>query len=130
VTEVKTKWVMKQSWIRKILGGISLTSALFVFQTCYGTPQDAGLDLLIEGQVTSKLSGLPVEGIKVSVAENSQHRFTDPEGKFSFYTGMLENLTLLFEDVYSVQNGSFKSRDTVLTKYQDKIYLDIELEEK
>ncbi len=26
-------------WIRRILKGLSLTAALFVFQACYGTPQ-------------------------------------------------------------------------------------------
>ena len=28
-----------KKWVRKILKGISLTAALFVFQACYGSPQ-------------------------------------------------------------------------------------------
>src|SRR5690554_6966910 len=83
---------MKRNVIRQIVGGLSLTSAMFVFQACYGTPQDFGLDLLIEGQVKSKTSGLPIKGIKVSVADNMQYTWTNEEGEFSFYTEMLEEL--------------------------------------
>ena len=121
---------MKGNIIRKIIGGLSLTSAMFVFQACYGTPQDFGLDLLIEGQIKSKASGLPIKGIKVSVADNMQYETTDEEGKFSFYTEMLEGLTLQFQDIDSTQNGVFTARDTVITDLSEKIYLDIALEEK
>jgi hypothetical protein len=38
---------IKQNWRRKLLGGLSLTSALFIFQACYGTPHDMGLDIFI-----------------------------------------------------------------------------------
>ena len=121
---------MKQNWIRIIVGGLSLTSAMFVFQACYGTPQDFGLDLLIEGQVKAKSSGLPIKGIKVSVSNNMQYTITDDEGKFSFYTEMLEGLTLKFHDIDSTQNGLFRDKDTVLTGLREKISLNIILEEK
>jgi hypothetical protein len=121
---------MKKNLIRKIAGGLSLTSALFIFQACYGTPQDLGLDLLINGQVRSKASGLPIKGIKVSVVENVQYEMTDQEGKFSFYTEMLERLTLQFQDVDSIQNGRYKDKDTILTDLNKTVYLDIALEEK
>ncbi|NJK85038.1 MAG: hypothetical protein HC906_02750 [Bacteroidales bacterium] len=121
---------MKKNLIRKIIGGLSLTSAMFVFQACYGTPQDIGLDLLIEGQVKSKASGLPIKGIKVTVAENLQYEYTNEEGKFSFYTEMLEGLTLQFQDIDSTQNGLYIGKDTVLTDLSKNIYLDIALEEK
>lgn len=29
-----------RNWVRILLGGFSMTSALFVFQACYGSPQD------------------------------------------------------------------------------------------
>jgi len=121
---------MKQNWIRKIVGGLSLTSAMFVFQACYGTPQDFGLDLLIEGQVKAKTSGLPIKGIKVSVADNMQYEITDEEGKFSFYTEMLEGLTLQFQDIDSIQNGLYYDKDTILTELSEKVSLDVTLEEK
>jgi hypothetical protein len=121
---------MKQNWIRKIIGGLSLTSALFVFQACYGTPQDLKFDLLIEGRVKAMNSGLPIKGIRVSVADNMQYQITDEEGKFSFYTEMLEGLTLQFRDIDLIQNGLFYDKDTVLTKLSEKVSLDITLEEK
>ena len=121
---------MKRNWIRKIIGGLSFTSALFVFQACYGTPQDFGFDLLIEGQVKSQTSGLPIKGIKVSIADNIQYEITNENGQFSFYTEMLDGLTLQFQDIDSIQNGLYFNKDTVLTEISEKVYLDIMLEEK
>ena len=121
---------MKRNWTRNIIGGLSFTSAMFIFQACYGTPQDFGYDLLVEGQVKSETSGLPIKGIKVTVTDNMQYELTDEDGKFSFYTEMLEGLTLQFQDIDSVQNGLYIDKDTVLTDLNEKIYLDIALEEK
>jgi hypothetical protein len=121
---------MKRQWIRNILGGLTFTTALFVFQACYGTPQDFGFDLLVEGQVKSMNTGLPIKGIKVSVADNMQYEITDKEGCFSFYTELMEILTLHFEDIDSVQNGAYVSKDTVLNNTNEPVYLEINLEEK
>jgi putative lipoprotein (rSAM/lipoprotein system) len=121
---------MKRNVIRKIVGGLSLTSAMFVFQACYGTPQDFGQDFLVEGQVKSKTSGLPIKGIKVIVANNMQYELTDEEGKFSLYTEKIERLTLQFQDIDANQNGLYNEKDTVLTPLGEKVYLNIDLEEK
>ena len=121
---------MKRNWIRRIIGGLSFTSAMFVFQACYGTPQDFGLDLFIEGQVKSKISGLPIKGIKVKVADNLQYEITDENGRFSFYTERLESLMLKFEDVDATQNGLYMNKDTVLTSIPQKVFLDILMVEK
>ncbi|GAB1450116.1 hypothetical protein MASR2M47_01720 [Draconibacterium sp.] len=122
---------MKTNWTRKIIGGLSFTSAMFIFQACYGTPQDFVPDLFIDGQVLAKTSGLPIKGIKVSVAENLQYLTTDENGKFSFYTKMLEKLTLKFEDVDSEQNGLYLNKDTVLNNLSsDEVILKMILEEK
>lgn len=121
---------MKRNWTRTLLAGISLTSAMFIFQACYGTPQDFGPDVLIEGQVKSKTSGLPIKGIKVSVEYNSQYEFTDENGSFSFYTELIKDLKLQFTDIDSTQNGLYINKDTVLNDSSTKVYLDILLEEK
>lgn len=121
---------MKRNLIRKIVGGLSFTSALFVFQACYGTLQDFGMDVLIEGHVKSKTSEIPIEGIKVSVVENMQYEITNENGEFSFYTEILPNLTLQFSDIDSIQNGFYSSKDTVLVEPTEKVYLDIRLEDK
>ena len=44
--------------IRKILKGLSLTAALFVFQACYGTPQ-AGNSGYTEEEETTKVAEVP-----------------------------------------------------------------------
>jgi putative lipoprotein (rSAM/lipoprotein system) len=121
---------MKQNWRRKLLRGLSLTSALFVFQACYGTPHDFGLDIFIEGQVKSLMTDRPIEGIKVSIADKMQYEYTNEEGKFSLYTEIADSYKIKFEDIDSIQNGIFVDRDTLLTNINEKVFLDIVLEEK
>ena len=122
---------MNSHILRKILGGLSFASALFMFQACYGTPQDMQADILIEGQVKSAVTGNPIMGIKVSeVNDASRFQNTSSDGKFSFYSRALENIIIHFEDIDSTENGSYLSKDTVLTNINDHIYLDIALEEK
>jgi hypothetical protein len=121
---------MKRNWRRKILGGLSLTSALFIFQACYGTPQDMGLDILIEGQVRSGKTHNPAKGIKVSVTDKVQYQLTDQDGKFSLYTETADKYNIRFEDIDAAQNGSFVAKDTLLTKIDKTVYLNIALEEK
>ena len=123
---------MKKDWKRKIYGGLCLTSIAFVFQACYGTPQDFGNDLLLTGQVNSKKTGLPVKGIKVSVVDGIQYVPTDDAGKFSFYIGNTGSFRLKFEDTDADLNGSFQSKDTLVTTNKDveEINLTIQLEEK
>ena len=37
-------------WLRNLLKGLSLTTALFVFQACYGTPAAIQEDYLLENE--------------------------------------------------------------------------------
>jgi hypothetical protein len=128
---------MKRDWKRKIIGGLCLTSIAFVFQACYGTPQDIGQDLLVEGQVTSKTTGLPIKGIKVSVDERVQYANTDENGKFSLYMDKLQHAKIKFTDVDSTQNIWFSNKDTLITisdsvlrSKQPKVYFNIKLDNK
>lgn len=120
---------MKTNWIRTIIGGLSFTSALFIFQACYGTPQDFEPDLLLEGQVKSQRTGLPIKGIKVSVPDVSQYEFTDEDGRFSLYTWMNESLTVRFEDVDLTENGLYLPKDTLIKNIEGNITLQISLAE-
>lgn len=112
------------------MGGLSLTSALFIFQACYGTPNDMGLDIFIEGKVTSLTTSLPVKGIRVSVEGKLQYEITDAEGKFSLYTEAEDSYKIKCEDIDAEQNGSFYEKDTFLTGINKKVYLNIALQEK
>jgi putative lipoprotein (rSAM/lipoprotein system) len=121
---------MKQNWKRKLLGGLSITSALFIFQACYGTPQDIGLDIFIQGKVISQKTSLPVKGIRVSVEDKLQYIVTDTDGKFSFYTETAPNYKIKFEDIDTSENGNFIGKDTVLNSIDKRVYLNIVLQEK
>lgn len=121
---------MKPNWFRNMIAGLSFTSALFIFQSCYGTPQDFLPDVKIEGKVISKTSGNPIEGVKVSVARSSQYEHTDAGGRFSFYTEASDLLTIRFEDIDNEENGLFADRDTVLQDVWEPVYMDIEMVEK
>jgi len=78
-------------------------------------PQDMLDDLFIEGRVTAESTGLPVEGIKVTVREYGRYDYTNSEGFYSIYTDLADLVTLRFDDVDLEENGSFARKDTVLS---------------
>ena len=121
---------MKRNIFRVLLRSISFTTALFIFQACYGSPQDFGLDLHVDGKVLAKSSGLPIKGIRVSVLNNVQYVFTDEQGRFSLYTEKNDKITLAFEDIDAGENGRFIKKDTTLTTPPDRISFNIILEEQ
>ncbi len=120
---------MKRNLARSIIGGLSFTSALFIFQACYGTPQDMMADYKVEGRVLSASTGLPIEGIKVSAHETGNVSNTNSQGKFLFYVPYLEQMNLLFEDTDGTANGSFASSDTALIHVNHPVYVEMSLEE-
>jgi hypothetical protein len=120
---------MKRNWKKGIIGGFSFATALFIFQCCYGTPQDLGMDLLVQGQVKSKKTGQPIQGIKVSNSDGSQYVFTSETGNFDFYTPFEYQFTLKFQDVDAMENGSYTEFDTLVTDPGESLYLEIELDE-
>lgn len=122
--------IMKRSWRRGLLGGFSFAGALFIFQCCYGMPQDLERDLLVEGQVKSKKTGQPIKGIQVSLLDESQSVFTDGEGKFDLYMGYADRFEMWFRDIDGGENGAYLDRDTLVENTGDKVYVEIELEEK
>lgn len=119
---------IKRNVLRSLIGVFCFTTALFVFQACYGTPQDFGQDILIEGQVVSKASGDPIEGISIKLSETLQETLSDNEGKFSIYTVTASNYKLSFKDIDQEANGTFSKLDTTLTAIDEKIFLNIQLE--
>jgi hypothetical protein len=86
--------------------------------------------MLVEGQVKSKTSGQPIEGIKVSDAETGQYLLTGSEGEFSFYTELRENPAFRFEDIDSAENGHYLNKDTIIRNASGMVYLNVFLEEK
>lgn len=116
--------------MRAIFGTLSFSSSLFVFQACYGVPQDYGLEVSIQGLVKSKETNLPIQGIKVSVENRPQYEFTDNKGKFNIYTSRDASYKVKFEDVDSNENGSYISKDTIIEINYYDAYLDVWLDAK
>lgn len=118
---------MKKPMFRNLLAGISFTTAFFVFQACYGPPQDIYQDVYIHGKVVSEDTGEPVEGIRVSIPGQSQYIFTDSEGTFSLYTVQASSYELQFEDIDGDSNGNFANKDTLLENADSDIFVDVSL---
>jgi len=119
---------MKYSIKKKLIGGLSLTTALFVFQACYGTPQDFTDGDEIHGVVLDKITMEPIKGIQVVLNEDVD--ITNSEGKFWFYTELDSTYTLSFVDKDSVINKEYKNFDTTFTQANGTTQLQVLLEEK
>jgi hypothetical protein len=120
----------KRKILRKVYGALSLTSALFVFQACYGTYRDVGMDVRIQGVVKSKTTGNTIAGIKVSLENHPQYDFTQSNGEFSIYTSRDSVYNLKFEDVDSTQNGKFSTKDTVIRIIDGSTFVNVHLDVK
>jgi len=120
---------MNRKLIRNIVGGLSFTSALFIFQACYGIPQDMLDDIFIEGRVISKSTHQPVEGIRVKSDKFEHYGITDSMGEFSFYTPWIDSLKLFIDDTDPGSDGSYASKDTTLLDPEHHLFLNIVLEE-
>lgn len=119
---------MAKRWIRNIIGGLSLTSALFIFQACYGTMQDYGYDVQVSGKITSKKTGLPIEGIKVSVKDDIQYDYTSDDGSFHMYIAKQDTIQFYIQDI--AEQKTYTDRDTIIINPDKSISLNIKLEEQ
>ena len=115
---------------RGILSTLSFSSALFVFQACYGTPRDMESDLFIEGQVKAKKTELPVQGIKVAVQDLPHYQYTDVNGLFKIYLPNSAEYKLRFEDVDAGLNGTFLPLDSTVRTINGRLFLNVKLDEK
>ena len=124
-------WLQQKSrFFSNLLRFTGLTTVLFVFQACYGTPQDFGNDVLIEGTVLSADNQTPLQDIEVKLINDSLTSTykTDLQGKFSIYTNVNTEYKLILTDVDGVSNGSFLPYDTTITDSGLNSYVaDIEL---
>lgn len=110
------KITKKRAFIRNLFKGITFTSMAFVFQACYGMPQDFGSDVFIHGIVKSSKTNKPIEGIKIYVNDEEQLSAdqTNVEGSFAFYAPEGTSYRLSFQDANSEQNGLYTTKDTII----------------
>jgi len=120
----------KRKILRKIYGALSFTTALFVFQACYGPPQDFGYDTYIQGIVKSKTTNQPIPGIKVTVDNNPQYEVTDSKGEYKMFVPLYTQYNVRFEDIDSNTNGSFMQKDTIFVFPDQSARLNVYLNDK
>jgi len=121
----------KRKLLRTLFIGCGITTAAFIFQACYGMPHDLRSDTYVYGVVTSKATGNPIQGIKVSFKDLPDYdSMTDAVGSFMIYVPPQDYLYLHFEDVDSMQYGAYSSKDTTIkTLDRREIELNVSLNE-
>ena len=114
--------------LHNLLKGASLTTALFIFQACYGVPQPALYEDYGEAamsfSIMSKSTGKPMEGIVISGSERSNRHYhelgvTGPDGRCSLkipYARNFEGPFLRFED----PSGVMAPKDTSLADLRER----------
>lgn len=114
---------MKMKLLHKILKGISLTGALFVFQACYGTPQvyesergEASMSFtLLSGETAQPLQGIQIYGrAGKGMGQDSLLGSTDANGQCQVeipYIMDIEGPYLRFED----PSNDYSVKDTVIS---------------
>jgi len=120
----------KRKLLRKIYGALSLSTALFVFQACYGPMRDLGEDVYFQGCVKSKSTNLPIPGIKVSIENQPQSIFTDNQGSFRIYAVTAPEYKIKFEDIDGALNGNLQPKDTLIKTVDKSAFLYILLDVK
>ena len=107
--------------LRKILGGISLTAAMFVFQACYGT--DYYCPSVEYNFRVVDLKGTPIPDIKVSSQwqSNSDYEYnwidncsTDSAGIAHFWMEDCEGLDIKFR--FSDDDSVYAVYDTIINR--------------
>lgn len=125
---MKTITIIKRRLLKKVLNLLGVCSAALM-TTCakYGVAVSM-VNMNLSGIVRSKDSAKAIEGIQVT-ARNGYSNFktlTDNNGVFSVNTdiaGADNIIDLNISDIDGVVNGSFVSKDTLLTFSSDEILL-------
>ena len=115
--------------LKKILGAFSFATAMFIFQACYGAPQDTEMDVCVSGTVFSSDDNTPVKGIKI-LTDNNLTAVTDDSGRFFIYTLPIDSLKLSFNDIDSIDQFEFETYDTILTGVNNNVNINIILNKK
>ena len=121
---------LKNLIFRNFLKILGLSSICFVFEACYGTPKSdmKPPKLDFKGKVVSADSLKVIPNIVVILTELDNKNkqvpgITDISGNYSITADYINNskYKLTFEDVDSIQNGSFRTLDTLLNVTSEDI---------
>ena len=115
-------------WLHNLLKGASLTTALFIFQACYGVPQPAlyGEDGIapMSFSLVSRTTGEPLQGIQIKASALSPSNYSDlgvtgEDGRCRVQIPYYRNQKgpfLHFED----PEGRVAAKDTTLADLRDR----------
>ena len=120
-------------WLSNILKGASLTTALFIFQACYGTPPGFEDDFTpVSFKVVSAEDKSPIKDVEVSMQYGSQEMdrwqslgFTGQSGDFGVELRFFEQEEIAFRfqdasDIYESKDTTFKQLSPELIEIQLK----------
>jgi len=105
-------------WLHNLMKGLSLTTALFIFQACYGTP-----DWLHDGRLQFKVvaadTGEPLKDVYVSSRVQAADNLdwipcgvTNDEGMACVFFGMEEGMAPQFR--FEMVDSDYMVKDTVI----------------
>ena len=114
-------------WLHNLMKGASLTGALFVFQACYGMPQDPMFEsgeAPMSFSLVSKKTGEPLQGIRIlsRVTDKASYQEIGTTGidgscqvSIHYYRNQ-EGPYLRFED----PDGPYAAKDTLLYDLRER----------
>ena len=122
---------VRRRLIRSFLGLFSISTMLFVFQACYGTPQDFGQDVHITGKISSKTDQTGLYGMHISFQNLPQYTTSQEDGSFSHYCPVQDSYQVVLSDKNGDTGGVFLDIDTLvnLDIDQTELFLQIAMEE-
>ena len=116
-------------WLHNLLKGMSLTTALFIFQACYGTP-DWLHDTSLAFKVVAADTGAPLEGVFISSRVQAADNLdwipcgkTNEAGEAHVFFGTAEGLDPQFR--FEMLDSAYRVKDTVIS---DMKYRTVEIQ--
>ena len=122
-------------WFRELMKASALTTVMFIMQACYGTPKDLDdiVEIHISGYVTDKVTGRPLEGVKLRAYHSDGYDGcndfdnTDENGYFNLLQwGNIHRISSLALEVRD-NGGNYQPFDTLVYSDSDLTDLKIKL---
>ena len=114
-------------WIRNILKGVSLTTALFIFQACYGTPSWL-YDQNVRFKVVSAQDDTPIKDVQVYTRVSANNNltwnlcgYTGEDGLLDTYVAISVNDSPQFR--FNAEGQPYEVKDTTIARLGDLVVI-------
>ncbi len=115
--------ILKRSFLKGFLTIFSLSATAFIFQACYGTPNDFLDDACFEGFVSTSDTNEPIPGIQVEIKGLDRVDTTNADGSYVLFAPLDSAYTLVFKDIDSSANGKFLQKEISIRNDYRSCYL-------